>query len=179
MSSMKRQPTLICGELTRCPKKNETNSKLVSSLSLLHAVLFLELVYASAGVYQLLLAREIRMALVANFYFDDVGILGRTGLESSATSTYNSRFMIIGMYTLFHCRLPRFIFGLCPCVPTYFTIMRKNSQAICITLVRKLHLQLSFPMLRARICLLLACSFRRESNILLRRYIRRRTPYPR
>ena len=122
-------------------KKNETNSKLVSSLSLLHAVLFLELVHASAGVYQLLLAREIRMALVANFYFDDVGILGCTGLESSATSTYNSRFMIIWMYTLFHCRLPRFIFGLCPCVPNYFTIMRKNSQAICITLVRKLHRQ--------------------------------------
>ena len=36
----------------------------------------------------------IRMALVANFYFDDVGILGCTGLESSATSTYNSRFVL-------------------------------------------------------------------------------------
>ena len=60
----------------------------------MHAVLLLELVYASAGVYQLLLAREIRMALVANFYFDDVGILGCTGLESSATSTYNSRFVL-------------------------------------------------------------------------------------
>ena len=39
-------------------KKNETNSKLASSLSLLHAVLFLELVYASAGVNQLLLAKQ-------------------------------------------------------------------------------------------------------------------------
>ena len=44
--------------------------------------------------------------------FDNIGILGRTGLESSATSTYNSRFVIIGMYTLFHCRLPRCLFGL-------------------------------------------------------------------
>ena len=26
--------------------------------------------------------------------FDNIGILGRTGLESSATSTYNSRFVI-------------------------------------------------------------------------------------
>ena len=54
----------------------------------------------------------VTVPLVANFYFDNIGILGRTVLESSATSTYNSRFVIIGMYTLFHCRLPRFLFGL-------------------------------------------------------------------
>ena len=59
MLSMKRQSTLICGAPTRCQqKKNETNSKLASSLSLLHAVLFLELVHASAGIYQLLLAEQ-------------------------------------------------------------------------------------------------------------------------
>ena len=101
--------------LWRSIKKRQTPLDVrLSFRQLLHTVLFLEFIYASACIYQLLFAGEVGMALVANFYFDDVGIFSRTGLESSATSTYNSRFVIIGMYTLFHCRLPRFLFGISP-----------------------------------------------------------------
>ncbi len=61
-------------------QKKETDEAMsVSFRQLLHAVLFLEFIYASACVYQLLLAGEVGMALVANFYFDDVGIFSRTG----------------------------------------------------------------------------------------------------
>ena len=103
----------------------------VFPLTLLHAVLFLKFINAAACVYKLLLTCKIRVALVANFYFDDVGILGRTGLESSATSTYNSRFVIIGMYTLFHVALPRLIYfgSILPCVLCYCTMSGKIRQA--------------------------------------------------
>lgn len=82
-------------------------------LKLLKSVLLLELVYASACVYQLLLARKVGVAFVADFYLYRVGILGRTGLKGRATSTYNSRFVIIRMYTLFHFAYLLYISG-CP-----------------------------------------------------------------
>ena len=66
----------------------------VSICLLLNTVTLLELVHASACVYQLLLAGKVRMALVANFNFNYVGILGGTRFESCATSTYMSRFVI-------------------------------------------------------------------------------------
>lgn len=74
----------------------------LSSLLFVEAVLLVELVNTSACVNQLLLARKIGVTLVANFHLDDVGVFGCTRLERSATSTYNSRLMIIRMYTLFH-----------------------------------------------------------------------------
>lgn len=77
---------------------------------LLKSVLLLELVYASACVYQLLLTRKVRMAFVADFYLDRIGILCSTGLKGCATSTYNCRFVIIRMYTLFHFALPRLLY---------------------------------------------------------------------
>lgn len=69
---------------------------------LLQTVFFFELVYSSACVHQFLFTREIRVTLVADFNFDDICVLGSTRLEGCAASTYNSRLMIIRMYTLFH-----------------------------------------------------------------------------
>lgn len=91
--------------LTQKTKKKETaycRSLDLSSLLFVEAVLLVELVNTSACVNQLLLARKIGVTLVANFHLDDVGVFGCTRLERSATSTYNSRLMIIRMYTLFH-----------------------------------------------------------------------------
>lgn len=91
--------------LTQKTKKKGTaccRSLDLSSLLFVEAVLLVELVNTSACVNQLLLARKIGVTLVANFHLDDVGVFGCTRLERSATSTYNSRLMIIRMYTLFH-----------------------------------------------------------------------------
>ncbi len=101
----------------------------LSSLLFVEAVLLVELVNTSACVNQLLLARKIGVTLVANFHLDDVGVFGCTRLERSATSTYNSRLMIIRMYTLFHFAhlavfLKDFTFVL-----FYSTASKKNSQA--------------------------------------------------
>ena len=60
-------------------KKRNRQSNVGFLSALLHAVFFLEFIYASASVHQLLFAGKVGMALVANFYFDDVGIFSRTG----------------------------------------------------------------------------------------------------
>ena len=71
----------------------------VFSLFFIKAVLLVELVNASACIYKLLLAGEVRMALVADFNLDSIGIFGCSclksftcgeDLEMCATSTYNS-----------------------------------------------------------------------------------------
>ena len=82
---------------------------------------------ASACVYQLLLARKVGVTLIANFHLDNVGVFGSTRLERGATSTYNSRLMIIRMYTLFHAAIPRYnIFAF---TLNYSTPTEKISQA--------------------------------------------------
>ena len=95
---------------------------------LLNTITLLELVHASACVYQLLLAGKVRMALVANFNFNYVGILCGTRFESCATSTYNSRFVIIRMYTLFHCRTPLFFVAFAHALLVYY--FRGNSSSV-------------------------------------------------
>ena len=70
--------------------------------SLLKTVSFLELVYASAGIYQLLLAREERVAVAANIHFHSFAVFRRTRLERCATSTRNGYFVIIRMDVRFH-----------------------------------------------------------------------------
>ena len=60
----------------------------------------LEAINTSAGVYQLLLAREEGVALGANVN-DDV-LLGGAGLNDIAASATNGRLLIIGMDALLH-----------------------------------------------------------------------------
>lgn len=61
----------------------------------------LESVDSSAGINQFLFAGKVRMALGANFNTD--GFLGRAGLPSSATSTFDDHGLVVRMDTLFHC----------------------------------------------------------------------------
>lgn len=102
----------------------------LSSLLFVEAVLLVELVNTSACVNQLLLARKIGVTLVANFHLDDVGVFGCTRLERSATSTYNSRLMIIRMYTLFHFAhladfFERFFLSCCSILPQAKKIVKR------------------------------------------------------
>lgn len=69
---------------------------------LLHTVSFLELIYTAACVNKLLLTCKVGMTLIADFHLDGICVLCCSCLKGSATSTYNSRFVIIRMYTLFH-----------------------------------------------------------------------------
>ena len=73
---------------------------------LLHTVSFLELIYTTACVNKFLLTCKVGVTLVADFHFNGVCVLCCSRLKGSATSTYNSRFVIIRMYTLFHFASP-------------------------------------------------------------------------
>ncbi len=63
----------------------------------------LELINTSARVNKLLLTREERMALGANFNAHIA--LGGFRYDSLAASAFNGAFFIIRMDTLFHCRI--------------------------------------------------------------------------
>ena len=69
-----------------------------------HVTTLVELVYASAGIYQLLLAGKERMALGANIHAKlAIGItLGRTSGEGLTASAANLYFLVIGMDSSFH-----------------------------------------------------------------------------
>lgn len=68
----------------------------------LQAVTLLELIYSTAGIYEFLLARIVRMALAAYFDFDSVSFLGRTAYETCAASANYSNVMIIRLDILVH-----------------------------------------------------------------------------
>ena len=68
----------------------------------LHAVSFLEFIDTSAGVDQLLLAREERMAVAANIHFQNVPLFRGTRLEGGAARTDYRHFVIFGMYIGLH-----------------------------------------------------------------------------
>ena len=65
----------------------------------------LELVDASAGVNQLLLAGKEGMAIAADFHADV--LLGGADLELVAAGTLDGGHLILGMNTLFHFFSPR------------------------------------------------------------------------
>lgn len=125
------QKTNIPTKIKKLSDKKTKTDGIPSVLDLLHVVLFLEFVNASACIYKLLFACKVGVALVANFYLDYVCVFGRSRFERCATSTYNSRFVIIGMYTLFHVALPRLIYfgSILPCVLCYCTMSGKIRQA--------------------------------------------------
>ena len=68
----------------------------------LHTVALFELIDTSTGINQLLLAREERMAIAANIYFENFAFFRRTGFERSSTSASHSYFVIFGMYISLH-----------------------------------------------------------------------------
>ena len=68
----------------------------------LKTISLFELIDTSTGINQLLLAREERMAVAANIYFENVAVFGRTRFESSSTSASYSYFVIFGMDISFH-----------------------------------------------------------------------------
>ena len=69
---------------------------------LVEIVSLLEFVDASTGVNKFLFAREVRMALGANFNTKFVDVLGGTGLECVSACTHDCYVMVLGMDSFFH-----------------------------------------------------------------------------
>ena len=76
---------------------------------LVEIVSLLEFVDASTGVNKFLFAREVRMALGANFNADV--LLCGTRVNHIAACAGNGRFLIVRMYILHICHLFRLICG--------------------------------------------------------------------
>ena len=90
-----------------CSKKEKCRHGVIPrSLHLLfllvEIVSLLEFVDASACVNKFLFAREVRMALGANFNTKFVDVLGGTGLECVSACTHDCYVMVLGMDSFFH-----------------------------------------------------------------------------
>ena len=86
-------------------KKEERASRCVPrspAVYQLKTISLFELVDTSTGINQLLLAREERMAIAANIYFQHFAFFRRAGFESSSTSASNGYFVIFRMDISFH-----------------------------------------------------------------------------
>lgn len=68
-------------------------------------VSLLELVNTATGVNEFLFAGEIRMALGADFDFENVGLLGGAGEERISASALNGDGVVIRMDAFFHDKL--------------------------------------------------------------------------
>ena len=77
---------------------------------LVEIVSLLEFVEASTGVNKFLFAREVRMALGANFNTKFVDVLGCTRLECVSACTHDGHVVIVGMDSFFHCDSPNSFF---------------------------------------------------------------------
>ncbi len=77
---------------------------------LVEIVSLLEFVDASACVNKFLFAREVRMALGANFNTKFVDVLGGTGLECVSACTHDCYVMVFGMDSFFHFGSPESFF---------------------------------------------------------------------
>ena len=91
----------------------------------LKTISLFELIDTSTGINQLLLAREERMAIAANIYFENVAFFRRARLESSSTSASYSYFVIFGMDISFHYfHLAVRFFSLClPIITLFFALV--------------------------------------------------------
>ena len=76
----------------------------------LKTISLFELIDTPTGINQLLLAREERMAVAANIYFEYFAILRRSRFERCATSARDSHFVIVRMDFRFHLYSPRYSF---------------------------------------------------------------------
>jgi hypothetical protein len=79
--------------------------------SRLKSVSLLELVNASAGINQLLLARKERVTVAANIYFESFAIFRRTRFEGSTARASYRNFVIVRMDFRFHLFSPRYSFS--------------------------------------------------------------------
>ena len=77
---------------------------------LVEIVSLLEFVDASTGVNKFLFAREVRMALGANFNTKFVDVLGCTRLECVSACAHDSYVMVIGMDSFVHFDSPNSFF---------------------------------------------------------------------
>ena len=68
----------------------------------LKTISLFELIDTPTGINQLLLAREERMAIAANIYFQHFAIFRRARLKRSTTSAVNGYFVIFRMDISFH-----------------------------------------------------------------------------
>lgn len=78
----------------------DTHTHIKRPARLLKTKFLLEAVYASAGIHELLLAREKRMALGTNFNANIA--FGRAGLDNFAASATYRGLLILGMDTFLH-----------------------------------------------------------------------------
>lgn len=74
----------------------------MSASSSVEIVSLFEFVDASACIDKFLFAREVRMALGANFNSEFAYVFGGTRLECVATSAHNSHVMVLWMDSFFH-----------------------------------------------------------------------------
>lgn len=88
---------------------------------LVEIVSLLEFVDASACVNKFLFAREVRMALGANFNTKFVDVLGGTGLECVSACTHDCYVMVFGMDSFFHFGSPESFFF----TPTRASMLRE------------------------------------------------------
>lgn len=82
----------------------------------------LELINTSARIHELLLAREERMALRANFNAHIT--LGGSCYDCFAASAFNGAFLIIRMDTLLHCHIPFHKIFISQCIVLYHSILK-------------------------------------------------------
>ena len=78
--------------------------------ALVEIVSLLEFVDASTGVNKFLLAREVRMALWANFNTKFVDVFGCTRLECVSARTHDGHVVVVGMNSFFHFVSPNSFF---------------------------------------------------------------------
>ena len=92
----KKRPAVVF--ITRMENGQTVNEGLCL---LVQAELLVELGHASAGIHQLLLAREEGVTLRADFHLDI--LLGRTCLNHITAGASNRSLLIIGMDSFLHC----------------------------------------------------------------------------
>ena len=104
-----------------------------NKLQLVEVELLLELINASACIYKLLLTGEERMAFGTNINLNV--ILYGLGNIFCATSTLDGSGLVIGMYALFHVKIPlfRMIRSKAPIIRTlkYNTSFQKMQYLFC------------------------------------------------
>ena len=91
-------------------KAKKMRTKCPQFFLLVEIVSLFEFVHASAGVDKFLFAREVWMALGADFNSEFLHILRCAGLESVSASADDCDVMVLWMDTFFHFRSPNLIF---------------------------------------------------------------------
>ena len=104
MTKTARSATKKCDAYIRFKRRKgfKVRLHLKAPVYQLKTISLFELVDTSTGINQLLLAREERMAIAANIYFENFTIFRRASFESSSTSASYGYFVIFRMDISFH-----------------------------------------------------------------------------